>query len=138
MKDNHAGSGRGIRYLYDVSIFAPVIYAAFFMADRELREFYAKSFEAPVGVFYLSILVPVAVSLLFFVKILFQKRMCSRGSRTLNILAAGLLAGGVIVQYHSFGPLFLVVNKPDLSIVICLQICSLVYDRYLIRNRDKD
>lgn len=138
MKDGHMGSGRGIRCLYYVSIFASVIYAVCCIADRELREFYARSFDAPVAVFYLSIVAPIAVSILFFVKILFQKRMCSRVSRTLNILAAGLLAGGAVVQYHAFGPLFLAMTKPDMSIVICLQICSLVYDRYLIRNGDKD
>lgn len=137
--DDNIGSGRRLRYLYYVSIFAPVIYAVFDTAQKELRAFYARSFDTPVGVFYLSILAPILVSILLFVKIRLQKRMCSRLGRNLNIFAAVLLVGGAIAQYRAFGPLVLFVsmNKPDLSIVICLQVCSLVYDWHLSRNRDK-
>lgn len=116
---------------YFVSIFAPVIYMTFDRIQKFLQISYSRNYEMPVYVFFLSILIPVVGSLLFFVKIFFQKKMGSNISKNLNILVTALLIAGIIVFYNPFNFWFFVTNNALLIFIICLQICSFVYDVFL-------
>lgn len=119
------------KHFYFVSMFAPVIYVIFDIMQKLLQTSYSKNFETPVFAFFLSILSPVIVSVLFFVKILFHKKS---SSKILNSLVTVLLIGGIIYFYNAFGFLFFVINNPILTFIVCLQICSLVYDLFLNRG----
>lgn len=119
------------KHFYFVSMFAPVIYVIFDIMQKLLQTSYSKNFEAPVFVFFLSILSPVIVSVLFFVKILFQKKS---SSKVLNSLVTVLLIGGIIYFYNALEFLFFVINNPILTFIVCLQICSLIYDLFLNRG----
>jgi len=122
------------KIFYFVSVFAPVIYMIFDKIQNFLQTPYSQNFKMPVYVFFLSILTPVVVSVLFFVKIFFQKKMVSNISKYLNILVTVLLIVGIVVFYKVFNFWFFVTNNSLLTFIICLQICSLVYDVFLNRN----
>jgi|GEM_PF-6930988 len=122
------------KIFYFVSVFAPVIYMIFDKIQKFLQTSYSQNFKMPVYLFFLSILTPVIVSVLFFVKIFFQKKMVSNISKYLNILVTVLLIVGIVVFYKVFDFWFIVTTNSLLTFIICLQICSLVYDVFLNRN----
>ena len=122
------------KIFYFVSVFAPVIYMIFDKIQKFLQTSYSQNFKMPVYLFFLSILTPVIVSVLFFVKIFFQKKMVSNISKYLNILVTVLLIVGIVVFYKVFDFWFFVTNNSLLTFIICLQICSLVCDVFLNRN----
>lgn len=122
------------KYLYYVSSFAPVIYVTLDMIQKLLRTSYSTNFETPILAFILGIVTPAIVSVLFFIKAAFQKRMASGSSRTINILVTILLMAEIICFYTGFGFLFFVINNPAVTFIACLQVCSLVYDLFLNKN----
>lgn len=121
------------KIFYFISIFAPVICMTLDAMRNLLQTSYSRSFEVPVFVFFLSVLMPVVGSFLFFAKILFQRKMGSNISKGLNILATVLLIVGIIVFYKPFDFWFFTTNNAVLTFIICLQICSLIYDIFLNR-----
>ena len=122
------------RILYFVSIFAPIIYIVLNKIQNLQQISYARNFGTPIVVFFLSILTPIVVSFLFFVKILFQRKMGSAISKSLNILVTVLLIIGIVLFYKGFDFWFLAGDNPMLIFISCLQICSLVYDLFLNRG----
>lgn len=118
-------------FLYFVSCLAPIIYILLDKIKNLLKEYYSKNFEMPLYVFFLSVLIPIVVSVLFFTKILFQKKMVSRSSKNLNILVTILLIMAIVLFYNTFNLLFFVSTYPMLTFIFCLQLCSLTYDLFL-------
>jgi hypothetical protein len=119
------------RVLYSVSSFAPIIYIILNLAQNSLQTFYSKNYELPLFSFVLSVVIPIIVSVLFYIKILLQKTMVTSFSKNLNILVTILLIAGIIIFYDTFTILYFVTTYPMLTFVFCLQLCSLTYDLFL-------
>jgi hypothetical protein len=117
--------------LYFISSFTPIIYVILNIIQNSLQSSYSKNFELPLYIFFLNVLTPMIVSVLFFIKIFLQKEMFSRLSRNLNILVTVLLIMGIILFYNIFDLLHFVSVNPMLTFMFCLQLCSLCYDLFL-------
>lgn len=120
------------KVLYFISSFAPIIYVILNKAQNSLQEFYSMNFELPLYFFILSLLTPIIVSVLFCIKILLQKQMVSSFSKNLNIFVTILLIVGIILFYYNktFDLLFFISTNPMLTFILCLQLCSLIYDLF--------
>lgn len=122
------------RFLYIVSICSPIIYLLLNRIYIMLQAFYSPNFESPLYMFFLIILTPIVVSILFFYKIVNQKKMSTGINKTINILVTVFLIAGITSFYLPYGIIYIVSNDPMLTFVFCLQLCSLAYDLFYNRS----
>lgn len=118
------------RILYFVSSFTPIIYVILNIIANSLKAFYFRNFEVPLYVFFLNILTPIIVSVLFYIKISFQKIMASSLNKSLNILVTILLIMAIFLFYNAFNLIYFVSTNSMLTFIVCLQLCSLFYDLF--------
>lgn len=118
---------------YYMCSFAPIIYVILKTVRNSLQTLYSQNYEFPLSVFILDLLIPISVSILFFYKIILQKKIITRFSVILNILVTILLIAGMIWFYKISNLLFWVSSDPMLTFICCLQLCSLAYDIILQR-----
>ena len=121
--------------LYAVISFATVIY--FIASDITLaflKIYYSRNYEFPTFKLVLSILTPIVVSIMIFIKILLQKDLSVQFSRHINIIVTIVFAIGAVVFYKPFHLLYFIFTYPVLIFVFCLQLCSLAYDLLSKRN----
>lgn len=121
------------RMFYYMCSFAPIIYVILKTVRNSLQTLYSQNYEFPLSVFILDLLIPISVSILFFYKIILQKKIITKSSVILNILVTILLIAGMIWFYKISNLLFWVSSDPMLAFICCLQLCSLAYDIILQR-----
>ncbi|NLV87498.1 MAG: hypothetical protein GX025_09855 [Clostridiales bacterium] len=98
---------------------------------RNVNEYYRKMFEMPTGTFILYYAIPIVVSILLFVKLSMQRAIPVSFSKIVNILTTLVFVAGIAVFYIDFvrfGFFIFIAEHPEIVLVFCVQICSLVYD----------
>lgn len=121
------------RIFYYMCSFAPIIYVILNTVRNSLQTLYSQNYGFPLSVFVLDLLIPVSVSILFFYKIILQKKMMTKSSVILNIVVTMLLIAGMILFNKISNLLFFISSNPMLAFICCLQLCSLAYDIILQR-----
>ena len=89
---------------------------------------YSRNFEIPILSFAMVILAPIVISFILFVKINLQRRIPVWHSRIINTISTVIFCFGIDVVYQPLNFMTFIFDYPATVLVLCLHLCSLVYD----------
>ena len=92
-------------------------------------------FVYPVLYMKLPFWTPIIGSVLFFIKLALGKKVSKRFSIIINAIATVLLLVVILGFYPQGGLWYLSVLYQATTVIVCLQICALVYD-LLVRRKE--
>ena len=126
--------------LYAVLSFAAVIcLIALYRAQSYFKMLNSTTYQYVTITFLLSILTPILVSILFFIKILLQQSISVPFSRVINMVATILFVIGApfllkASSYNLWYLLHFVLDYPMYTFIFYLQLCSFGYDLFSKRK----
>ncbi len=106
---------------------AIVLTVAFLPLENCLKDLAARTFSAQYLIF--RALFPIVIAVLFFFKLILQRRMPASLSLWTDLIGIVLLLIGIAVWCRPLSPLFLLIGfSPVFTVFFCLQVCALIYD----------
>ena len=108
------------------------------VAQNYFSGYNTTALEFPSFRFLLSIITPIVVSILLFVKIFTQKSVPLQFSKIVNTVALIFFVAGIMVcHYFLYMPytlMQLLEYFPATVLVFCIQLCCLIYDLFFRRE----